>query len=303
MQNALSRHIRGMETSTFQRLDPLDDYIFLKVMGEKGDEVQLLGFLNAALGRSGNDRLVSVEIIENKNLTPEFLGDKASVLDVRAKLQDGTRVNIEVQLRNQGNFEKRSLFYWSREYAKGIEKGNDYIKLSPVVCINIIDFPMLETENFHTIFHLREDKESHLVLTDMLEIHFIDMVKWGKLGEKDIVNDPLHRWLTYFDHTSPPELVEEVVNMDSAIKMANDRQAHVSSDEESRQLYEMRQKAWWDWNSSINYARREGEEKGKIEGMEQGVKDVARNALAKGLSPEVIHDITGLDLQAIEKLG
>ena len=40
-----------METSTSTkpsgRLNPLNDYLFCKVMGEKGSEVQLLGFLNA----------------------------------------------------------------------------------------------------------------------------------------------------------------------------------------------------------------------------------------------------------------
>ncbi|MDR1858735.1 MAG: Rpn family recombination-promoting nuclease/putative transposase [Treponema sp.] len=66
-----------------ERLDPLNDYLFLRVMGEKGDEVQLLCFLNAVLGRTGDDRLASVEIIENKTLPAEFLGGKTSILDVR----------------------------------------------------------------------------------------------------------------------------------------------------------------------------------------------------------------------------
>jgi len=37
--------------------------------------------------------------------------------------------------------------------------------------------------------------------------------------------------------------------------------------------------------------------------MEKGVEQTARNALAKGLSVEMIHDITGLDLEAIKKLA
>jgi len=284
-----------MKPSTLSgRLDPLNDYLFLRVMGEKGDEVQLLGFLNAVLGRTGDDRLASVEIIENKTLPAEFLGGKTSVLDVRARLQDGSMVNIEVQLCNEGDFEKRSLFYWSREYNKGIGRGDDYIDLPTVICVNIIDFEFLETENFHTVFHLREGSEPHLVLTGVLEIHFVNMVKWRRLGEKDTANDPLHRWLAYLDKTSPPELIAEVVNMDSAIKMANDRQAYVSADEDAIRIYEMREKARLDWNSSINHARREGIKEGQIK--------IARNALAKGIAIEVIQDITGLDRQTIERL-
>ena len=33
-----------------ERFNPLNDYLFLKVMGEKGNETQLLGFINALLG-------------------------------------------------------------------------------------------------------------------------------------------------------------------------------------------------------------------------------------------------------------
>ena len=68
-----------------ERFNPLNDFLFLKVMGEKGSEEQLLGFLNAVLGRTGDKTLESVEIFEDRAITPDILGDKASVLDVRAR--------------------------------------------------------------------------------------------------------------------------------------------------------------------------------------------------------------------------
>jgi hypothetical protein len=63
------------------RLNPLNDYLFLKVMGEKGDEEQLRAFLNAVLGWKGRNAIESVEIIENKTAAAEVLGDKTSILD------------------------------------------------------------------------------------------------------------------------------------------------------------------------------------------------------------------------------
>jgi hypothetical protein len=57
-----------------ERLNPLNDFIFLKIMGEKGDEVQLLAFINAVLKRTGKERLQSIEIIENKKLPAETVG-------------------------------------------------------------------------------------------------------------------------------------------------------------------------------------------------------------------------------------
>jgi predicted transposase/invertase (TIGR01784 family) len=121
------------------RLNPLNDYLFLKVMGEKGDEEQLCSFLNAVLGRKGQDALESLEIIENKVMPAEVIGDKTSILDVRARTGHGERVNIEVQLRNLGNMDRRSLFYWSLEFSRGMAAGQDYRESPNVIAINIVN--------------------------------------------------------------------------------------------------------------------------------------------------------------------
>ncbi|MDR0554048.1 MAG: Rpn family recombination-promoting nuclease/putative transposase, partial [Treponema sp.] len=65
-----------MET---ERLNPLNDFLFFKMMGEKGDEEQLLSFLNAVLGRTGERVLVSIEIIEARSLSADIIGNKSSV--------------------------------------------------------------------------------------------------------------------------------------------------------------------------------------------------------------------------------
>ena len=45
-----------------------------------------------------------------------------------------------------------------------------------------------------------------------------------------------------------------------------------------------------------------GREQGLEQGMEQGMETAARNALTKGLPLDVIHDITGLDIEKIKQL-
>jgi len=86
----------GMETinNTFtERLNPLNDFLFFKVMGEKGNEVQLLGFLNAVLKQSGKKPIESVEILENQSFIKDIASGKSCILDVLAVLSDGTKVN------------------------------------------------------------------------------------------------------------------------------------------------------------------------------------------------------------------
>ena len=56
-----------------ERLKPLNDFIFKKLFGEKGDEPMLLSFLNAILNRTQKEKLTEIEIIENKELTKELV--------------------------------------------------------------------------------------------------------------------------------------------------------------------------------------------------------------------------------------
>jgi predicted transposase/invertase (TIGR01784 family) len=281
-----------------KRYDHLNDFLFYKIMGEKGDEVQLLGFLNAVLGKTGKDRFTAVKIIENKYLSPEVIGNKGSLLDVRAVLHGKTRVNIEVQVRNEHNMDRRSLFYWSREYTRSLKEGQDYRKLPNVIAINIVNFNFPPVRNSHTRFHLREDIDHDIVLTDALEIHFLNMVQYRKQRKKIPLDNPLNRWLIWLDVDSPPELIEEVLKMDSAIYEANERMVYVTGDEEAIRFYEMRQMALSDYNSEMNYAR----EKSLAEGMEKRTLEIAAKMKNAGRPLSEIAEFTDLPPETIEQL-
>jgi len=285
-----------------ERLNPLNDYIFLKIMGEKGDEEQLLAFLNAVLKRPGK-QLQSLEIIENKAIPADIIGGKSCVLDVRAVLENDDRVEIEVQLRNLGNMDRRSLFYWSREFTKGLSSGMEYQEVPNVIAVNIVGYAFLpQVPDFQTTFHIWEDRHRDIKLTDALEIHFIDMVKFGSLQERDIQNDTLHRWLTYFDRGSPQDLIEEVLRMDGAIQKAETKLRIVSQDEETRRIYEMREKALFDWTSGVNHARREGIKEGEAKGRDERTLEIARKMKNAGRPLNEIAEFTGLPTESIKRM-
>jgi predicted transposase YdaD len=65
--------------------------------------------------------------------------------------------------------------------------------------------------------------------------------------------------------------------------------------------------AEWNWDDALAVHYREGHEEGweggREEGREEGLEKAARNALMKGLSIDIIHDITGLDTDTIKNLG
>jgi len=296
----------------------LNDFLFYKTMGEEGDEPQLIGFLNAVLAPSGRKPISTLKIIEKKPFVKEMLGGKSCTLDVRAVLSDGTRLNIEVQIRDKQNMDRRSLFYWSRLYAEGFKKGRDYGGLPDTIAVNIVNYNFPREGGVHTRFRLREVSDPSVELTSAMEIHFINMVKWRKQRDKDMAGDPLHRWLVWLDPQSPPGLVEEAKGMDSRIAAAGDKQALVMSDDEARELYEMREKAERDRRSEIAFAvekgerrgkrkgrkagRQEGRKEGRKEGKQESMEQAARNALAEGVPIELVQKITGLGMEAIAGL-
>jgi len=274
-----------------ERLNPLNDFIFLKLMGEKGVEEQCLAFLNAVLGSKSLKPIKLIKILENRTFVADVVGDKSSILDVRVETDIGEKINIEVQLKDLQNMEKRTLWYWGREYTKGISSGGEYINLPKVITINIVNFDNIKLEDFHTCFHLWEDKHHEYLLTDVLEIHFINMVKFRKLKSKDTRNRPLERWLSFFDIRTPEEELKEIIKMDSAIGKTQERLDFVTQDKEVLREYHLREMALMDWNSGINAA------------VEKKQIEIAKNSLNKGLPIELIHEITGLDIEIIQSLG
>ena len=68
-----------------RKVKPLNDFIFKKIFGEKGNEDILIAFINAVLKRTKKEQIVEVEIIDNKQLTKELILDKTGIIDVRAK--------------------------------------------------------------------------------------------------------------------------------------------------------------------------------------------------------------------------
>jgi predicted transposase/invertase (TIGR01784 family) len=128
------------------------------------------------------------------------------------------------------------------------------------------------------------------------------MVQYRKQRKKIQLDDPLNRWLVWLDVGSPPELIEEVIKMDSAIQAANERMIYVTGDKEAMRAYEMRQMALSDYTSSINYAREEGFSKGRTEGRAEGILEIARKMKEMGDSIEKIQIVTGLPQETIEQM-
>ena len=103
---------------------------------------------------------------------------KVSVLDIRAKMNDGTQVNIEVQvLQRPGHGPPFPLLLGKKLYGSELREGEPYDKLMPAISINLMDFnAFAQYTACHHSYHICND-ETKDILIDDLEMHFIELEK------------------------------------------------------------------------------------------------------------------------------
>ena len=86
-------------------LDPKIDFVFKNIFGSSKHPNILISFLNSVL-KSINP-IVQVEI-KNTDIEKNFVEDKFSRLDVKAKTSNNEIINIEIQMKNEYNMIKRT---------------------------------------------------------------------------------------------------------------------------------------------------------------------------------------------------
>ena len=274
-------------------LDPKVDFVFKNIFGSPKHPRILISFLNAIL--KPINKITSVEI-KGTDLEKQFIDDKYSRLDVKAITSNNEIINIEIQLKNEYNMIKRSLYYLSKMYEEQLKEGEDYSKLNRTVCINILNFKYLKIENFHSAYRLKE-LETNEELTDVIEVHFIEI---PKLPEESNEKDMLMAW-TEFLRNPESEKVRILEMSCEEIREAKDELVRISNDDKQRELYEMRSKILKDKVSALNEAERKGIEKGIEKGIQQEKIEIAKNLLDV-LDDETISLKTGLTIEKIKQL-
>lgn len=279
-------------------LDPKMDFVFKNIFGSEKHPNILISFLNATL--KPKDLITEVEI-KNTDLNKGYIEDKFSRLDVKATTSNNEIINIEIQLKNEYNMIKRSLYYWSKLYSEQLNEGEDYSVLKRTICINILNFKYLKTRKFHSGYRLKE-MYSNEELTNVAEIHFIEI---PKLEEGSDEKDMLVAWIEFLKNPES-EKVRSLEMSVEEIREAKDELIKMSNDDTQRELYEMRAKTLRDKISALNEAERKGLKKGREEGKREGEKnkaiEIAKSLITIGLDKEAISKSTGLDLCEIEKL-
>ena len=311
-----------------------NDYAFKRLLGSEENKPLLQDFLECILDLTPQ-QVLGLEFMD-KELTKEEFSDKTGILDVKLKLTDGTVIDIEIQASWNASFVKRTLFYWAKMYTTDFKAGESYDKLHRCIAINIIADGFRLNDAIHSEYLLQE-KTAHTVLTDVLEVHFLDLQAAKKAKEEGKAagkQGQLINWLRFIGATNKEERAM-VATMSPVLQMLNEKIDILTLSPTERKLYESRMKLKSDIATISETQFSAGVERGKSLGLAEGKSlglaegkslglaegkslglaegevrgsrqkafETARNLLVMGLSIDNIAKATGLTVQEVETLN
>jgi predicted transposase/invertase (TIGR01784 family) len=258
---------------------PLDiqlanDYTFRKVFQ---DEIVLAGFLTSVLGFKDED-VAGLRVINPHQLGNTY-HEKENVLDVKVLLSSGTRVNLELQILRQNDWNDRSVFYICRAAVEGFPRGSLDYDFPACVHLGILDFDLTTyPDYFHE--YVIQHKEYHDIYTSKIRFFVLELKKL-KNASRIERKSKRYRWAALIAATTWEE-VEKLTKGDPYMERARDLIYDMSQDEEERYFYLRQQMAIIDENSRLRTARNDGLEEGLATGREEGRAEGRKEGRAQG---------------------
>ena len=274
-----------------------NDYAFKKLFGRPENIIILQEFLSVVL-EMDKDAFENI-VIENPAVGNYYFKEKQGILDIKVTLQDGQKVNIEMQNLWEPHYERRTYFYWASRYLEKFEPGKAYKYLARCVSIHILgeEFPL--TAELHSIYRVMNVK-TFQPFSDDLEFHFLDLTKLKATEDTD-----LERWLRFIQ-TEDQTVREELGRRNTVMQYANTVMNQFYADKKERLRYEAALRYESDratlLEAGIDKGIRIGEQRGEKRGEQQGRLQTARKMKSNGLSFDMIMKCTGLTAEQITKL-
>jgi predicted transposase/invertase (TIGR01784 family) len=228
-------------------VDVKNDVAFRKIFGNENKKVILISFLNAVLGLEGQNRVKEVTLLNPFQL-PRLAGEKSSIIDVRATDQKGSTFIVEMQVAEPAGFDKRVLYYTSKDYAGQINSGDDYPLLRPVYFIGILDFNFFIGEDYLSSHSIIDEATGENGFKD-LGFRFIELQKFNKKAHE--LKTIIDKWTFFIKNAENLEVMPENVD-DEGLKEAYEEAAQHNWTREAYDAY-------------IYSGIREQDEKGRVE--------------------------------------
>lgn len=287
-----------------ENITPRIDLAFKKIFGVEENKDLTISLINAIV--SPEDHIAEITLLNPYN-PQNFANDKLSILDIKAKSETGKYFNIEIQISDEADYDKRALYYWAKLYTEQLKSGEDYGRLAKAIGIHILNFTSIpKAKKYHNIFHLKE-KEDNLHYFKDMELHTIELNKFEANFPQQLndfvlkIKDSLDIWsafLTRHNLFNPDRLPPQMDN--PTLKKALSVLQHINLTPEEREAYENREK----WLRIETNTFKKHFNDGKAEGKTEEKIEMVKKMLKCGISVDTIAQISGLscaEIKALEK--
>ena len=297
MNNTGSKGDRWLLEIDFDLLMDLRiDYAF-KLLFSKGDQRLLISLLNAVFANKRIKRVIKSLTIKNPYLDKESDEDKQSILDIRAELDDGTTILIEMHMYGLGELKAKTIRSWARVFGQELEVGENYAGQPPTITIAFANGqiePIEKVKNrsndkIHRLCKIM-DCEDFIIFTDAMELHYIDMKAFvkevnetGNINVGDAEEIMFAKWLSIITQKeiNNKKIIENICKDGKEIQMAISELARHGEDKITRQAYQRRQDEIYFYNKEKFEYNRKLEEKDNALAEKDNALAQKDNALAE----------------------
>ena len=191
--------------------------------------------------------------IINTEMPAEEIDKKFCRLDIHM-IVNGSKVNLEIQVENQGDYIERSMFHWAKMFASALPAGDDYSRLPQAIVISILDFALFDCKEVHSQFAVMETNR-HEILSDKQYYHFFEL---SKMPNIDFIDTTSERdlWLALFNAKTEEELKKLKTCGGELMGKAIEAYNGITATEEFRYLHWLRERTKHDEAQALYNAKR-----------------------------------------------
>lgn len=252
------------------KFTPRNDTIFKAIFADERNEHILMSFLRAVFEKSPLKIDISNLMVMNPNLPPDNLGERDSAVDILAVTETGEKINVEIQINDCHDIEKRTVFYGSRlitgQVRKDGIKRDRYKDIKNVIVIAIVDFKIIKDDDNYFHVNAMSDIINHRLYTDVMQIYTLELPKIPPEDDSHAI----WTWLKFLDSDSVKEM-QPLKNKISEVDQAMQIFEKYIDESEYRSMVETNEiKAQMHDNEIFFEGKEEGLKEGKEEGLKEG---------------------------------
>lgn len=280
------------------------DWAIKRLLRQKANFGVLEGFLTVFLG----EKINIIEILESES-NQQSATDKFNRVDIKARNSKDEIIIIEIQNTRELYYLERILYGVAKAITEHISLGDKYYQVKKIYSISVLYFDIGKGSDYlyhgqntfigvHTGDQLQVNvKERGAIMQRMPSEIFPEYILI-RVNEFDkVAVTPLEEWMDYLktgkirpDTTAP------------GLNEAREKLKYYSMTPKERKAYDEHLNAVMIQNDVLDTAKLEGRIEGRAEGKAEEKQENARKMKAMGLTNEMIHQITGLSVEEIEKL-